>query len=361
MDKLVIHCKDLKALCQQVLETRNLSDDCIMKLGVDGGGGFLKVSFGFMEKVSVLKSPPPKRLLTNSLAKDSGVKRQLLIAISEDLQENYSNAEQVFDLLNIEKLRFIFSCDMKLANIICGLQASAHSCSWCDISSKDLAKCGSLKTFGSIRRDYQAFIATDANIKKASLFRNSVHEPIINASDASFVLDVLPLMELHLLLGVVNHLLQPLSKIWKHAPEWLALLHIQQQPFHGGQLAGNECRKLLKNVDVLKRLAQQHSFFPAVPFIDTLRKFNGVVHACFGNTLDYSYAEKIEQFRVSYLQLQGTTITPKVHAVIHHVPQFIQRHNSSLGIYSEQATEALHHLFRNNWQRFKRPRNQPRI
>ena len=59
-----------------------------MKLGVDGGVGFLKVSFGIMEKVSVLKSPPPKRLLTNSLAKDSGVKRQLLIAISEDLQEN---------------------------------------------------------------------------------------------------------------------------------------------------------------------------------------------------------------------------------------------------------------------------------
>ena len=84
-------------------------------------------------------------------------------------------------------------------------------------------------------------------------------------------------MELHLLLGVVNHLLQSLSKIWTHAPEWLSLLHIQQQPFHDGKLAGNECRKLLKNVDVLERLAQQHSFFPAVPFIDTLRKFNGVV------------------------------------------------------------------------------------
>ena len=107
-------------------------------------------------------------------------------------------------------------------------------------------------------------------------------------------------------------------------------------------------------MDVLERLAQQHSFFPAVPFIETLRKFNGVVHACFGNTLDY-YAEKIEQFRVSYLQLQGTTINSKVHAVIHHVPQFIQRRNSSLGIYSEQATEALHHLFRKNWQRYERP------
>ena len=244
---------------------------------------------------------------------------------------------------------------MKLANIICGLQAhsSAHPCSWCDILSKDLAKCGSLRTFGLIR------IATDANIKKVSLFRNSVNEPIINASVASFVLDVLPPMELHLLLGVVNHLLQSPSKIWTHAPEWLALLHIQQQPFLGGQLAGNERRKLLKNADVLERLAQQHSFFPSVPFIDTLRKFNGVVHACFSNTLYYSYAEKIEQFRVSYLQLQGTTITPEVHAVIHHVPQFIQRHNSSLGIYSEQATEALHYLFRNNWQRYKRPSNHP--
>ena len=278
-----------------------------------------------MEKVSVLKSPPPKRLLTNSLAKDSGVKRQLLIAISEDLQENYSNVKQVFDLLNIEKLPFILSCDMKLANIICGLQAhsSAHPCSWCDISSKDLAKCGSLRTFGSIRRDYQAFIATDANIKKASLFRNSVHEPIINASDAYFVLDVLPPMELHLLLGVVNHLLQSLSKIWTHAPEWLALLHIQQQPFHGGQLAGNECRKLLKNLDALERLAQQHSFFPAVPFIDTLRKFNGVVHACFGNTLDYSYAEKLSSSESPIYNFRAPPSLPRF------MLSFTMFHNSS--------------------------------
>ena len=64
-------------------------------------------------------------------------------------------------------------------------------------------------------------------------------------------------------------------------------------------------------------------------------------------------------FRVSYLQLQDTSITSKVHAVIHHVPKFIQRHNSSLGIYSEQATETPHHLFSNNWQKHKRPSNHP--
>ena len=42
-----------------------------------------------------------------------------------------------------------------------------------------------------------------------------------------------------------------------------------------------------------------------------------------------------------------------------HVTQFIDRHNHSLGIFSKQATESLHHNFSLHWQRFKRPAIHP--
>ena len=150
-------------------------------------------------------------------------------------------------------------------------------------------------------------------------------------------------MELHLLIGVVNHLFKNLCQVWQNADEWPKMINIQQQPFHGGQFAGNECRKLLRNVDSLQQLAEKHACFLAFPFIETLRKFDAIVHACFGNTLQQNYCELIEEFKASYLNLPNTSVTPKAHAVFFHVTQFIDRHNHSLGIFSEQATESLHH------------------
>ena len=121
-------------------------------------------------------------------------------------------------------------------------------------------------------------------------------------------------------------------QIRPNASEWLTLLHIQWQPFHGGQLAGNECRKLLKNVDTLERLIQKHSFVPAILFIETFRKFNNVVKA--------------------------SSITPNIYSLLSYSTNYSTPH-SSLGVYSVQATEALHHLFRAQWQKYKRLNGHP--
>ena len=40
--------------------------------------------------------------------------------------------------------------------------------------------------------------------------------------------------------------------------------------------------------------------------------------------------------------------TPKVHALVHHVPEFIEDRDRSLGPYSEQPGESLHHV----WTKF---------
>ena len=52
---LIIHCKDLSDLINHVLLSRQIFSDHIIKLGIDGGGGSLKVSLGVIELDSPLE------------------------------------------------------------------------------------------------------------------------------------------------------------------------------------------------------------------------------------------------------------------------------------------------------------------
>ena len=326
-----------------------------------GGGDFLKMSLGVLETTPeptspVLKSPK----LCSSSFKDSGVKKQLLIAISEGMPETYENIQNLLKLTQSNSIHFVLFCDMKVANIICGIQshASKHPCCWCDADSSKLGLCGSLRIFGGIKKAHQEFIAHGNDVKKAKQFGNVIHSPLLNFPDESLILDAIPPMELHLLLGVVNHLYKNLSNIWPECKNWPEALNIPLQPFHGGHFQGNHCQKLLKNVDILQEKAEAAAAFAEFPFIDTFRKFEKVVVACFGMQLDKNYQEHIENFRSSYHDLPAT-ITPKVHAVFFHVSQFISQNHKGLGHYSEQATEALHSNFKPHWQRFKRQTTHP--
>ena len=47
----------------------------------------------------------------------------------------------------------------------------------------------------------------------------------------------------------------------------------------------------------------------------------------------------------------GIPVTPKVHAVIHHVGQFRELKKRDLGPWSEQASEAVHSDFLKLWDR----------
>ena len=133
-DHLIVHCKNLLDLHNKVLLSRATSSDYIAKLGIDGGRGFLKFYLSVVDKNPrgnrALESPPQKRLLTQRIVKDTSVKRQMLVAVSEDLPETYSNVEQIWSLIKDNAINFFAICDLKLANIICGLQthSSSHPC-----------------------------------------------------------------------------------------------------------------------------------------------------------------------------------------------------------------------------------------
>ena len=68
-------------------------------------------------------------------------------------------------------------------------------------------------------------------------------------------------------------------------------------------------------------------------------------------SLDPEYDTYIRKFKEVYKDL-GITITPKVHILTEHVPEFCKKHNNSLGLYSEQALESSHYDFlRNCWEK----------
>ena len=48
----------------------------------------------------------------------------------------------------------------------------------------------------------------------------------------------------------------------------------------------------------------------------------------------------------------GISVTPKVHAVFHHIIEFCEFSGMGLGAFSEQTSEALHHKFNECWGDF---------
>ena len=91
--------------------------------------------------------------------------------------------------------------------------------------------------------------------------------------------------------------------------------------------------------------------------VKTLDAFNEVRKSCFGQTCDPNYKEHIKKFAHAYLELK-INITPKVHCVIVHIPQFLDKHpGQGLGKFSEQATEHLHSDLESFYQTCKYRRN----
>ena len=122
--------------------------------------------------------------------------------------------------------------------------------------------------------------------------------------------------------------------------EWSKRVGVVQCGCHGGEFTGGDCNKLMKNVDIL---AQFCPLF-ILPFVQVFSSLDTVVHSCFSSTLSDSFIQDISKFAEYYQGLEIST-TPKVHILIAHVPQFCQKY-SSQSLFSEQASESVHSIFK---------------
>ena len=226
-----------------------------------------------------------------------------------------------------------------------------------------------LITLGMIRFNsinYQK--ALSVHLKKSKLsgvsYKSCVNLPLPYLPDETKVLDILPFMELRLVLGITNRLFDYLITIVSQsnfhslkATDWLNKLSIFRPPMYG-EFTGNQCKHLLNNFYHIEEMLENAKIeFEGGKLIAAFKTINAVRQTCFGNVLNSSYRDSIFSFERAYKAL-GISITSKVHAIIKHVPEFIdnqaEKHDTTqrklpptlrkklsrgLGFWSEQASD----------------------
>lgn len=103
--------------------------------------------------------------------KDKGVKKIMILAIVEDVQENYENILKIWLLFGLKDsaMKFKISCDLKLANIILGLMShsSNHPCTWCDSKRDNLYEKGELRNLQNTINRFWEWHAAGETMKNA--------------------------------------------------------------------------------------------------------------------------------------------------------------------------------------------------
>lgn len=367
--KEFVLCKNVAELCNKIEKERCVMGQPHYKLGIDGGGNFLKICMSiqstnvddeFKEKRNSRRLSYNKESIDIKFL-DSGVKKLLILGLVESTQENFENVSLLWYLMKLNRLNCTVATDLKLANILIGIMthASKYPCTWCSTPNNELHKCGMLRTIGTIRDSVAAWLADGGRKERAQLFENCVNNPMFDCDPSTKILHLIPPPQLHLLLGVVNKIYETMSsECGTEAEEWVKECCVSQDVYYGKpSFNGNSCRKLLKNSDKLRRIAEKHGG-RCLKYVKCLHDFENVVKACFSSELDPKFTIYIQIFEKSFTDLE-IPLTPKIHALIYHVPQFCVEHQRGLAFFSEQAVESVHADFKKTWNKYKVDKSHP--
>lgn len=355
-----IICNNISGLCQFVQEKRE-QGHIHLKFGIDGGGGFLKITLS-LQNVIQRSNRTLRQKYNDGIASkkfsDAGVKKLILVGVVPCAQENYPNVSTLWKLLKINDFKGTIATDMKLANILAGLMghSSCNPCAYCTATKDYLGKCGEYRSIGSCSKNYHDWLNAGGSKQRAKNYMNCTNLPVFEGEADDEIIDFLPPPELHLMTGVVNKLYDcMLQEFHSDALKWAALCNVQRTASCGRfSFAGNASKTLLEKVDILRSFCE----IGCVKYVQCFQDFQRVVKSCFSNELNDDYKNNIEKFQRSYLDL-NISITPKVHAVFFHVSHFCEKTNRGLGFYSEQAVESAHYDFKMTWNKYQVPRNHP--
>ena len=217
-----------------------------------------------------------------------------------------------------------------------------------------LQDCGELRTLGSLEKQRTDWMDASGDLKRAKDYGNVVNKPMFASTPETLVLDILPPPELHLLIGPVNTIFSAMAKEWPGAAEWAVACHVQKEDYHGGSFNGNACRALLLKSDLLRSMCP----FFCLKYVEVFRAFKCVVDSCYGTELSADFEDRIHEFRHAFNALE-INVTPKIHAVFHHIPQFCLKYATGLGRHSEQASESVHAHFKSTWAKYKVNQSHP--
>jgi hypothetical protein len=356
----VVMCLDVSKLIKTICEKRGTPPNPFLKIGIDGGGGSIKVCLNIVGKLEhnhLAAKKEPSCSAEKFL--DTGVKKLIILGIAFDIPESYANVSTLMEALKVKHIQFMMAADLKLANILIGIQShsSKHPCTWCE-GIAPWTSPAQHRSLGRIKEMVQAFRSSGGQLQKAGEFMNCVHDPILQGEYTLPIIQLIPPPELHLMLGAVNKIYDELNRIWGDdlAYKFAAKHNITRIGYHGGSMEGNQCKMILSKVKLLMTELPPplHKFGHALDALDCVRK------SCFGVDLDDGYLVHIDKFQTAYLAL-NVSVTPKVHAIFQHVPEFCKQNNSGLGRFSEQASESVHADFKHTWQRYAVPLTHPKL
>ena len=352
-ERETIMCNNITEFVEAVLRMRDREwgDSLLLRVGIDGGGGFFKVC------LSVFDKDDPFPHIESNLSrkfKESGVKKVFILALVPGIQENYVNVKRIWVNLCLHRLqKYTIAADLKLCNILLGMMShsSCHPCCWCDATKDNLGRKGNSRTIKNLMELFWDYFESGSTKEGAKKYGNVIHPPMINddEDDETLVITLLPPPELHLMTGPMNTMYSGLESLWPESENWLKSCNIEKTDYHGGCFTGPDTKKLLKNIDRIEAMTPNSAVHR---YVNTLNAFNDVVSACYGDDLQLDYANKIKVFSGEYRKL-GINITPKIHAVMFHIEEFCTLTGRGLAPWSEQTSESIHHDFKPTWDNFK--------
>ncbi|XP_065669593.1 uncharacterized protein LOC124807737 isoform X2 [Hydra vulgaris] len=252
-----VYVKDSKSLVELICTVRGLEvDKVIIRVGIDGQG-----SLKFVMNVFNIETDIDCRE-----NKNTGVKKVLVLAFVKNVTENHANLQIIIEKIMLNRLKFYLR--------------GKYSCLYCNGEKSNL---GELRTFNKLKLLYTSFAENESKKCSMQIYKNVIHPCLLEVAGDTYVLDVVPPPELHLLMKIVTEISNVLCK----EPEiavWLSNHGIVWHGYNGGGLDGrnaNKIRKLLPDLE-------QHIFdhYPSYnPVVELLKSFSIVVDKCFGMKL----------------------------------------------------------------------------
>ena len=352
VEKPIVHCKNVKLFVEFVHRVRRYTGVAQKKIGGDTGDNSLKFTLNLLDpaedQAPVLMGTPEFDLrdiaATDKTGKNrrlsqeylsSSVQRLFILSLCSQIPESYNNIEKDIELLGLKDISSdsLWALDLKMQNLMCGLMphSSKRPCCYCEGVKGSWNEQGQLRTLGRIKECYRQFIEAGGDKSIAKQFMNCEHPPLIAGNDDDLILKLLPPAELHLMLGVTNHLVKKLSEKWP-VYKWLEdNLSLKAVEYHGKSFEGPSCNKILQ----IKNLERMRDALPEnlKMFADALMAFSEVKKACFGQNLCPSYGSKIDIFHEKFSVL-GISETPKAGFIFGHLARGPHFDNVTNHIYS---------------------------
>lgn len=120
-------CSDVSDLLQRVVRHRQVDPhNHMVKVGMDGGGGMLKVTCNVIRNPDSNNNHDEGTSTSPPSMRETGVKRLLLLAVAHNAAETYEVMSELLQHIRLQDIGgLIVAADLKMANILCGLQVSA--------------------------------------------------------------------------------------------------------------------------------------------------------------------------------------------------------------------------------------------